>query len=101
VSENQVPKTKSQRELLTEDILDQVSRAIHEELQSASPSPTETNRTEIVAEILVHSNLVMNAASTAELTSEGALLSHIRQSRSDAQRLIRERIGKRIAPCVP
>jgi hypothetical protein len=96
-----MPKTKSQRELLTEDILDQISRAVRDELQDAPPSLTEANRMEIVAEIFVHSNLVMNAASTAELTSEGALLSHIRQSRSDAQRLIRERIGKRIAPCVP
>jgi hypothetical protein len=91
MSENTVPRPKSRREILTDDIRDQITRAIREELTDAAKPLTSEDCEAIETEILCHSSLVLDAVSTADLTSEGALLSHILNVRADAGRLIRLR----------
>jgi hypothetical protein len=92
MSENTAPRQKTRRELLTEDIRDQIRRAIREELADAATPLTKEDCEAIKSEILCHSDLVLDAASTAELSSDGALVSHILNVRVDAGRLIRQRL---------
>jgi hypothetical protein len=87
-----MPGQKSRREMLAEGICDQISRAVREELVDAPSSLAIENHTAIEDEILSHTKLVMDALSSAEMTSEGALLSHIANARFETNRLIRERL---------
>jgi hypothetical protein len=95
MSENTVPQQKSRREILTDDIRDQIRRAVREELADAVQPLAKEDCEAIETEILLHTNLVLDAASTSELASEGAKLSHILNVRADTSRLIRQRLATR------
>ena len=87
---NNPPQRKTRRETFTEDITEQVRNAIREELDSVS-SLTKDDRAAIENEILSHTSRVLGALSSAEMQSDGALMSHIGSARYEANRLIRDR----------
>jgi hypothetical protein len=82
---------KTRRELFTKNITEQIRLAIRNELESAPSSLTHEDRAAIEDEILSHTSRVLDALSSAEMTSEGALLSHIANARYEAHLLIRDR----------
>ena len=73
------------------DIIERVQSAIRDELMFAPSSLTDEDRAAIEDQLLSHTRLIVDALSTEEMNSEGALLSHIANARWDATRLIRER----------
>ncbi len=87
---NNKTDSQSRRDTLTADIIEQVRNAIHEELLFAPQSLTDDGREAIEDDILTQSRIVVDALSTEEMTSEGALLSHIANARWDTTRLIRD-----------
>jgi hypothetical protein len=96
MSEDKMPAKPTLREILTEDICDHIRSAVREELADAPSSLTEAERTAIEDEILEHTNRVLDALSSTEITSTIGLFSHAQHARADAQRFIRDRLGKRI-----
>ena len=87
---NNKTDSQSRRDTLTADIIEQVRNAIHEELLFAPQSLTDDGREAIEDDILTQSRIVVDALSTEEMTSEGALRSHITNARWDTTRLIRD-----------
>jgi hypothetical protein len=84
---------QNRREAVTADIIERVRSAIRDELLFAPASLTDKDRESIEDEILTHSRMVVDALSTDEMKSEGALLSHIAKARWDTNRLIRNKSG--------
>ena len=78
---NNKTDSQSRRDTLTADIIEQVRNAIHEELLFAPQSLTDDGREAIEDDILTQSRIVVDALSTEEMTSEGALLSYIASAR--------------------
>jgi hypothetical protein len=87
---NKTTDRQSRRDTLTAGIIEQVRNAIQEELAFAPQSLTDQSREEIENEVLTHSRMVVDALSTEEMTSEGALLSHIANARCDTVRYMRD-----------
>lgn len=79
-----------QRKEMTADILERVQGAVREELDGAPQAINAKDQEEIERMILNHTQLVVDALSTEEMGSEGALLSHIANARTDTNRQIRE-----------
>ena len=85
---------KSRREILSEEIVEDVRSAIREELGGAERPLTEEDCAAIEAEKMTHTTHILGALSTGEMQSEGALLAHISNARFEASRLIRQRPSK-------
>jgi hypothetical protein len=79
------------RKEMTDDIIQRVRDAIHEELAGAPQNFNVSELEEIDRTILGHTQQVVDALSTEEMRSEGALLSHIANARTETNRRIRER----------
>jgi hypothetical protein len=79
-----------QREQLTADVIDRVRQAIQEELAGAPQAINADDQEEINRTILDHTRRVVEALSIDEMGSEGALLSHIANARTETNRRIRE-----------
>lgn len=89
---NTTTDRRRQREELTAELLDRVREAVREELGDAPPESLKAEELEHIEQsILTDTQLIVDAASLDELTSEGALLRHVANTRSDIQRLIRDR----------
>lgn len=82
--------TKNRRELLRDDITDQVRRAVREETADAA-SLREEDRSSIEDEVLSHTTVVLSAVTLEEMQSEGALCRHVANARCEANRLMRKR----------
>jgi hypothetical protein len=87
MNENQ-PTTRAE---LESDVLDQITGEVRQAILFHSPqSWTQKSRDAVEASVLDHSRLVLDALSTQELQSEGALQSHIAQAVADTKRIIRQ-----------
>jgi hypothetical protein len=72
-----------------DDILEQVKTEIQETiLHDAPESWSKEHRDAISENVLDHTRLVLDALSSTELQSEGALRSHIAQAIAETKRLI-------------
>jgi len=85
------PIPKSPRELLSERITNEVRDAIRYECASTEPALTEAETALIENEFLIRTRRLLDALSSAEMSSERALLAHLNDARGEANRLIRQR----------
>jgi hypothetical protein len=79
------------RKEMSDDIIERVRNAVHEELDDAPESLRSEELENIEGSVLGHTRLVVDALSIEEMGSEGALLSHIANARWETQRLMRDR----------
>lgn len=86
-----------QRENRNAEIIDKVRRIVREEM-SDSPSIPTGDAEMIETEIVNYTSLIVDALSTEEMQSEGALVNHIANTRCDIQRLIRNRRPRTAGP---
>ena len=83
--------TSTTRTEIEADILQQVQNEIEEVLLLHAPTTWADERLEAIEQkVLDHTRLVMEALSTNELRSPGALRTHIAQAVADAKRIIRQ-----------
>ena len=83
-------KPKSLREILTEDISDEITRTVRDELANSQASLTHDDKAAIEREIVCQSALVLEALGTDELQSAGALALFLINIRCDTKRLMRD-----------
>jgi hypothetical protein len=88
---NATTDRQQRREQMTTDIIQQVRNAVQEELAGAPESFSFDELEQIEQMVLSHTQQVVDALSVDEMGSEGALLAHIANARTDANRLIRDR----------
>jgi hypothetical protein len=86
------------REQLTEDITNRIHPAVQEECDTSATPLADEDRMAIEREILFHTAHVLDALTSEELTSEGALFGHISNARLEANRLIRNRKPSHAVP---
>jgi len=79
------------RDQLEDDIVQQVENEIQEALLLHAPTTWADERLDAIEEeVLDHTRLVLDALSTDELQSAGALIAHIAQAVADTKRLIHQ-----------
>jgi hypothetical protein len=91
LQETCINRNNSRREHLTADIIEEVKRVVREELCDSSITLSAEARQAVENEILGHTNHILEALSSEEMASEGALVSHLANARLGTQRIIRDR----------
>ncbi len=87
---NQEPEAASRSEIEA-DIVQQVREEVQEAILLHAPKSWKQERREAVEEsVLAESRMILDALSTKELVSTGALLSHIGRAIDETKRLIRQ-----------
>ena len=88
MNENQTTITRNQLEA---DIVQQIQNDVQEALLLHAPTTWSDERLDhIEQQVLDHTRLVLDALSTVELQSEGALRTHIGQAVADTKRILRQ-----------
>src|SRR5580704_13287691 len=85
---NTTTDRQHRRKEMTDDIIQQVRDAVREELADAAVAFRREELDDIEESLLAHTRLVMDALSSDEMQSEGALLGHIANARLETNRLI-------------
>jgi hypothetical protein len=90
IDSNPEPEAASRNDIES-DILEQVRDEIREAMLLHAPHSWKQNRREAVEEgVLAESRMILEALSTSELRSAGALRTHIGRAIDETKRLIRQ-----------
>jgi hypothetical protein len=84
-------KKSERREDLTAAILSDVEIVVRQELADSPTSICAADRQAIESEIIDHTRGLLEALSPEEMANQGALILHLANARTEAQRLIRDR----------
>ena len=89
----QKPQTERlrRRKEMTDDIIQQVRNAVQDEVAGAPESISFDELERIEQNVMSHTQLVVDALGYEEMQSEGALLTHIANARSETNKLLRDR----------